>query len=159
VTTGAGPGSVVGLVGRPAPDFTAPNQHGELVSSAGLRGAPAVLIFYPWAFSSICRAELAAIRDDHGRFTAAGARVLAISCDAMFTLRAYADAEHIGFDLLSDHWPHGAIARAYRVFDEQAGCALRGSFVLDAEGVVTWQVVNGIGEPRDLAEVLPTLAA
>jgi mycoredoxin-dependent peroxiredoxin len=148
-----------GLVGRPAPDFSARNQHGELVSTTGLRGASAVLIFYPWAFSSICRAELAAVRDDHDRFTAAGARVLAVSCDAMFTLRAYAETEQISFDLLSDHWPHGAIARAYGVFDEQAGCALRGSFVLDAEGLVTWQVVNGIGEPRDLAQVLDTLAA
>ena len=121
------PAPARGLVGRPAPDFTARNQHGELVSTAGLRGAPAVLVFYPWAFSSICRAELAAMRDDHDRFTAAGARVLAVSCDAMFTLRAYADAEHIGFDLLSDHWPHGAIARAYGVFDERAGarCAAR----------------------------------
>jgi hypothetical protein len=45
------------------------------------------------------------------------------------------------------------------VFDEQAGCALRGSFVLDAEGLVIWQVVNGIGEPRDLAQVLTALAA
>jgi mycoredoxin-dependent peroxiredoxin len=85
--------------------------------------------------------------------------VLAISCDAMFSLRAYAETDHIGFDLLSDHWPHGAIARAYGVFDEQAGCALRGSFVLDTEGLVSWQLVNGIGEPRDLAEVIRTLAA
>jgi mycoredoxin-dependent peroxiredoxin len=146
-------------VGDPAPDFTARNQHGELVSLTALRGAPAVLIFYPWAFSSICRGELAAVRDDHDRFTAAGARVLAVSCDAMFTLRAYADAEEIGFDLLSDHWPHGSIARAYGVFDSQAGCALRGTFVLNADGVVTWRVVNEIGEARDLAEVLANLAA
>jgi mycoredoxin-dependent peroxiredoxin len=159
VSLGASAGSGGGLVGRPAPDFTARNQHGELVSTDGLRGASAVLLFYPWAFSSTCQAELAAVRDDHDRFTAAGARVLAISCDAMFTLRAYADAEHIGFDLLSDHWPHGAIARRYGVFDEQAGCALRGSFVLDDHGVVTWAVVNGIGEPRDLAELLEGLAA
>ena len=158
MTFGAAAGSV-GLVGQPAPDFSARNQHGELVSTAGLRGAAAVLLFYPWAFSSICQAELAAVRDDHDRFTAVGARVLAVSCDAMFTLRAYADAEHIGFDLLSDHWPHGAIARAYGVFDERAGCALRGSFVIDAGGMVTWAVVNGIGEPRDLAELLQTLAA
>ena len=148
-----------GLVGRPAPDFIARNQHGELIGTSGLRGGPAVLVFYPWAFSSICRGELAAIRDDHHRFTDVGARVLAVSCDAMFTLRAYADAEHIGFDLLSDHWPHGAIARAYGVFDEQAGCALRGSFVLNADGVVTWTVLSGIGEPRDLAELLEGLAA
>jgi mycoredoxin-dependent peroxiredoxin len=148
----------VGLIGQPAPHFTARNQHGELISTASLRGAPAVLIFYPWAFSSICRAELAAVRDDHDRFLAAGARVLAVSCDAIFTLRAYADAERIGFDLLSDHWPHGSISRAYGVFDEQAGCALRGSFVFDADGVVTWAVVNGTGEPRDLAEMLEALA-
>ena len=146
-------------VGHPAPDFTARNQHGEQVSLAALRGAPAVLIFYPWAFSGICRGELAAVRDSHERFTAAGARVLAISCDAMFTLRAYADAEEIGFDLLSDHWPHGVIANAYGVFDADAGCALRGTFVLDAEGVITWRTVNGIGEPRDLADVLGRLAA
>jgi peroxiredoxin len=146
-------------VGHPAPDFTARNQHGEQVSLAALRGAPAVLIFFPWAFSGICRGELAAVRDSHERFTAAGARVLAISCDAMFTLRAYADAEEIGFDLLSDHWPHGVIANAYGVFDADAGCALRGTFVLDAEGVITWRTVNGIGEPRDLADVLGRLAA
>jgi peroxiredoxin len=146
-------------VGHPAPDFTARNQHGERVALAALRGAPAVLLFYPWAFSSICRGELAAVRDSHERFAAAGVRVLAVSCDSMFTLRAYADAEGIGFDLLSDHWPHGAIADAYGVFDADAGCALRGTFVLDAEGVVTWRVVNGIGEARDLADVLDRLAA
>ena len=146
-------------VGHPAPHFTARNQHGESIALADLMGGPVVLVFYPWAFSSICRGELAAMRDDHDRFRAAGARVLAVSCDSMFTLRAYADAEGINFDLLSDHWPHGAIADAYGVFDREAGCALRGTYVLDAEGVVTWQTVNGIGEPRDLASVLERLAA
>ena len=56
-----------------------------------------------------------------GAFVALGARVLAVSCDAMYTLRAYADTEGIAFDLLSDHWPHGAIAQAYGVFDERRG--------------------------------------
>jgi peroxiredoxin len=158
VIPGAG-SRAVGLVGQPAPDFTARNQHGELVSTASLRGAPVVLLFYPWAFSSICRAELAAVRDEHDRFTAASARVLAVSCDSMFTLRAYADAEQVTFDLLSDHWPHGSIARAYGVFDQEAGCAQRGSFLLDADGMVTWALVNGIGEPRSLTELLEGLAA
>jgi mycoredoxin-dependent peroxiredoxin len=146
-------------VGQPAPQFTARNQHGEQVSLAALRGAPVVIVFYPWAFSGICRRELAALRDSHARFTAAEARLLAVSCDSMFSLRAYAEAEGIHFDLLSDHWPHGVIAGAYGVFDADAGCALRGTFVLDAEGVVTWRTVNGIGEPRDLADVLDRLAA
>jgi peroxiredoxin len=146
-------------VGQPAPEFSARNQHGELVSLGALRGAPVVLFFYPWAFSGICRGELAAVRDSHDRFTAAGARVLAVSCDSMFTLRAYADAEKIGFDLLTDHWPHGTIASAYGVFDVEAGCALRATFVLDAEGLISWRTVNGIGEARDLAPLLDRLAA
>ena len=145
-------------LGQPAPGFTARNQHGELLTVSGLRGAPAVIIFYPWAFSSICRDELAAIRDDHERFVAVGARVLAVSCDAMYTLRAYADAEGIPFDLLSDHWPHGAIAQAYGVFDEESGCARRGTFVLDSAGLIRWQQVNQINEPRKLAAVLAAAA-
>jgi peroxiredoxin len=117
-----------------------------------------VIIFYPWAFSSICRDELAAVRDDHGSFLALSARVLAVSCDAMFALRAYADIERIGFDLLSDHWPHGAIARAYGVFDEDAGCARRGTFVLDSAGVIKWQQVNQINDPREITAMLSATA-
>jgi peroxiredoxin len=145
-------------LGQPAPAFTARNQYGELLTVNGLRGAPAVIIFYPWAFSSICRDELAAVRDDHENFRVLGARVLAVSCDAMYTLRAYADAERITFDLLSDHWPHGAIAQAYGVFDEESGCARRGTFVLDSAGMIMWQHVNQINEPRDLAAVLAATA-
>jgi peroxiredoxin len=153
----SGASETLGL-GQPPPDFTARNQHGELLTVSGLHGAPAVIIFYPWAFSSICRDELAAVRDDHERFLALGARVLAVSCDAMYTLRAYADAEGIAFDLLSDHWPHGAIAQAYGVFDEEAGCARRGTFVLDAAGLIRWQRVNRINEPREIAAVLAATA-
>ena len=145
-------------LGQRAPSFKARNQHGELLTMSSLQGAPAVIIFYPWAFSSICRVELAAVRDDHERFLASRARVLAVSCDAMYTLRAYADAERIRFDLLSDHWPHGAIARTYGVFDEQAGCARRGSFVVDSAGLITWLQVNQINEPRELAAVLAATA-
>ena len=85
--------------------------------------------------------------------------VVAVSCDAMFSLRAYADAERIGFNLLSDHWPHGQIAKAYGVFDEGAGCALRGTFVLDAAGRMSWPQVNGIGERRDFSGLLSLLGA
>ena len=142
-------------LGTVAPDFRTRNQHGETLTLDGLlEQQPAdgrlLLVFYPWAFSGICTGELAALRDGHPRLAAAGVRVLAVSCDAMFTLRAFGEAEDLPFDLLTDHWPHGAIARAYDVFDDQAGCALRGSFLLDAAGTVTWSVLNGIGEARDI---------
>ena len=99
-------------VGAAAPDFSSRNQYGQTVSLSDLRGASTVLIFYPWAFSSICTGELRSLRERWPRFDELGARVVAISCDAMFTLRAYADAERLAFDLLTDHWPHGGIAQA-----------------------------------------------
>jgi mycoredoxin-dependent peroxiredoxin len=145
-------------LGQLAPSFAARNQHGELLTLSSLRGAAAVIIFYPWAFSSICHDELVAVRDDHESFVALGSRVLAISCDAMYTLRAYADAEAIPFDLLTDHWPHGAIAQAFGVFDQEAGCARRGTFVLDSAGMIRWQQINQINEPREIAAVLRATA-
>ncbi|MBP2415852.1 peroxiredoxin [Microlunatus capsulatus] len=145
--------------GQTAPDFTARNQHGQEVTRASLLGAPAVLVFYPFAFSGICTSELCALRDDLAQFTAVDARVLAISCDPMFALRAFADAQGLTFDLLADHWPHGRIAQDYGVFDEEHGVARRGSFVLDAEGTVTWSVLTGLGEARSIAEHLQALPA
>lgn len=145
--------------GSPAPDFTARNQHGESIRLSALRGSPVMIIFYPWAFSQICRGELAEVRDHADELSSVGARVLAVSCDAMFTLRAFAEHEGLSFDLLSDHWPHGVVARRYGVFDEDRGCALRGSFVLDTSGMITWQVVSEIGEARQVAEMIRTLAA
>ncbi|WP_091181445.1 redoxin domain-containing protein [Microlunatus flavus] len=145
--------------GERAPGFRARNHHGETVTLDDLLG-PAeggvLLVFYPWAFSGICTSELGALRAGHADLAAAGVRVVAVSCDAMFTLRAFAEAEDLPFDLLSDHWPHGAIAREYGVFDDEAGCALRGSFLVDRSGTVTWSVLHGIGEPRDIVEHVRT---
>lgn len=148
--------------GDHAPDFRTRNQHGETVTLEELLTQDEgglLLVFYPWAFSGICTGELAALKEGHAELAAAGVRVVAVSCDAMFTLRAFAETEDLPFDLLSDHWPHGAIAREYGVFDDGAGCALRGSFLLDRDQTITWRVLNGIGEPRDIVEHLQTALA
>ena len=149
--------TAVPQIGQTAPDFTARNQHGQEITRASLLGTPAVLVFYPWAFSGICTGELCALRDDLAQFSAVQARVLAISCDPMFALRAFAESEGLTFDLLADHWPHGQIAQSYGVFDAVWGVARRGSFVLDADGRVSWSVVNGIGEARSIAAHLQAL--
>jgi peroxiredoxin len=145
-------------VGTQVPDFVSRNQHGETVSSADLRGRPSLVVFFPWAFSGICTGELAEFTVRQDALAAGGVRLLAISCDAMFTQRAFADAEELPFELLTDHWPHGQIARSFGVFDEQAGAALRGSFVVDRDGIVRWSIVNGIGEARDVDAQLAALA-
>jgi mycoredoxin-dependent peroxiredoxin len=152
-------------VGHQAPDFELKNQHGELVRLSGYRGsatAPGksvVLLFFPFAFTGVCTGELCALRDELPQFVNDDVQLLAVSCDSPFTQRVFAEKEGLGYPLLSDFWPHGNAARAYGVFDEEKGCAVRGTFVIDKEGVVRWKVVNALPDARDTGEYLKALAA
>ena len=76
-------------------------------------------------------------------------QVFTISCDSMYTLRAWADAEGHFFPLLSDFWPHGEVARRFGVLDEEEGFALRGTFLLDRDGLLVWSEVLDIGQGRN----------
>ncbi|MET4619894.1 peroxiredoxin [Arthrobacter sp. 2762] len=138
-------------IGEAAPDFELLNQYGEPVRLSDFRGRNVVVVFYPFAFSGICTGELCEIRDNIGAFEDSNATVLAISVDSKFALRAYAEQERYEFDLLADFWPHGAVAQAYGVFDTRSGMALRGTFIIDAEGLIRYVVVNPRGQARDLA--------
>lgn len=145
-------------VGSQAPDFVARNQHGESLRLSDFRGRrDVVLVFYPYAFSGVCTSELTALRDRPD--LAAAAELLAVSCDPMFTLRAYADSSGLEFSLLSDFWPHGAIASQYGVFDAGRGCAGRGTFVIDQAGVIRWSVVSGFSQARDPDDYAKALAS
>ncbi|GAA4219861.1 peroxiredoxin [Streptosporangium album] len=145
-------------VGSPAPDFELKDQHGTPVKLSDYQGKKVVLIFYPLAFSGVCHGELCAIRDEFIATAPEDVQVLTVSVDSVFTHRAWADQEGYTFPLLSDFWPHGQVAQAYGVFDEEKGIATRGTFIIDGEGVIRWNVVNPIPEPRDIAEYRKVLA-
>lgn len=139
-------------VGATAPEFTLRDQFGQDTSLAELRADRAVLlVFYPFAFSGICTGELRSVRDDLTRFQNDRVQTVAISCDAMFTLKAWAEQERYDFPLLSDFWPHGEVAQVYGVFNDEAGMSIRGTFLVGADGTVIWSLVNGPGDARDLA--------
>ena len=147
------------VVGELAPEFTLDDQNGEQVSLSSLRDGKSVLIvFYPFAFSGLCTGELCAIRDDIADYQNDGVQVVGISCDPKYTLRAWADDQGYTFPLLSDFWPHGAVAEQYGVFLPTRGMATRGSFLVDREGILRWAVVNGPGEARDLGAYRSALA-
>jgi peroxiredoxin len=97
------------------------------------------------------------IRDRLAEFMTFDTEVLAISTDPTYSLRVFADADGLNFPLLSDFWPHGAVARAYGVFDPERGVARRSSFVVDRSGVVRWAVHNELPQGRDLDEHLARL--
>lgn len=147
------------VLGEPTPDFTLVDQYGADVSLSSVRGQRnAVIVFYPAAFSGICRGELRSIRDGLEDFQTDDIQVFTVSCDSMYTLRAWADAEGHFFPLLSDFWPHGAVARRYGVFDDTDGFALRGTFLLDRDGRLVWSEVLGIGQGRNFVAYRKALA-
>ncbi|MFJ4961026.1 putative peroxiredoxin [Streptomyces sp. ADI96-02] len=149
-------------VGAEAPDFELKDNHGRTVRLSDFRGPDGknvVLVFYPFAFTGVCTGELCALRDELPRFENAGTQLLAVSNDSVPTLRVFGEQEGLEYPLLSDFWPHGETSRAYGVFDEDKGCAVRGTFVIDRTGVVRWSVVNGLPDARDLNDYVKALEA
>ena len=124
-------------IGQTAPDFSLKDQDGNVVSLADFAGKQAVaLVFYPFTFTGVCEGELCAIRDDHAEFEAAGVQVLACSCDTRFAQAQWATQQGYQFPVLSDFWPHGEVAKAYGVFNDAAGCAMRATFLIGTDGTV-----------------------
>ena len=137
-------------VGAEAPDFTLRDQNNEVVTLSSFRGSKAVLlVFYPWAFTSICTGELGQIRDRIDEFANDAVQVLTISIDSSFVHKIFAQRDELNYPLLADFWPHGAVARSYGVFDDTAGVAQRGTFLIDAEGTVRFAEMAGPGKTRD----------
>ena len=146
------------------PDFTLKDQNNQDVSLSDFRGKKNVLIvFYPLAFTGTCQGELCEVRDDLPKFENDDAAILAIS------RRPAAHAQDLGGASRATRSrccpTSGRTARspqAYGVFNERAGFANRGTFVVDKEGVIRFAEMNGPGEARDQAaweKALATLAS
>ncbi|MCV7423814.1 peroxiredoxin [Mycobacterium yunnanensis] len=135
-------------VGAPAPDFALKDQNGRPVALRECRAAADVLlVFFPLAFTGICQRELDDVQE---RLTGHDdVRALAISVGPPPTHKVWATQSGFTIPLLSDFWPHGAVAQAYGVFNADAGFANRGTFAVDRSGVVRFAATNAPGEMRD----------
>ena len=139
-------------VGEEAPDFTLRDQNNEEVTLSSFRGHKAVLlVFYPAAFTGICTGELNRVRDELPTFQNDDVQLLTISVDSVYSQKVFSVREGYEFPLLADFWPHGAVAQAYGVFNEKAGIANRGTFLVDRDGIVRFAELNQPGEGRDAA--------
>ena len=147
-------------VGQTAPDFELKDQHGAKIKLSSFKGEKnVVVLFIPFSFTGTCTGELCAIRDDLAAFQNDDVQVIAISCDSPFTQKIFAEQEGYKFPVLSDFWPHGAVAQAYGIFNADLGCALRGTFIIDKQGVIRWSVVNGLGDARNNGDYKSAIAA
>jgi alkyl hydroperoxide reductase subunit AhpC len=81
-----------------------------------------------------------------------------VSCDSIYSHKAFAaDCGGIDFPLLSDFWPHGAVARPFGVFTEESGFTQRSVFVLDTTGTVRWAYHARLDEQRDVHQIFAAL--
>lgn len=146
-------------VGAVAPDFTLKDQNNQLVTLSSYRDVKNVLlVFYPLAFTGTCQGELCRVRDELPTFENDDTAILAISVGPPPTHKIWAAEQGYTFPLLSDFWPHGEVAQAYGVFNDSAGFANRGTFVVDKSGIVRFAEMNGPGEARDSSSWAEALA-
>jgi peroxiredoxin len=147
-------------VGDEAPDFELRDQDRNVVRLSSFRGDKnVVIVFYPLAFTGVCQGELCAIRDEIADFSNDDVQTLAISVDSGPVHAKWAAEQGYTFPLLADFWPHGAVAKAYGVLNEDIGLALRGTFIVDKQGKVAYRVVNAIPDARDQLEYKKVLAS
>jgi len=143
-------------IGAKAPPFNLPNQDKERVSLESLLGDGAVMIvFIPFPFTTTCDAEVCTIRDN---FDALDARVVVINCHAAQTNKRWVEEYGLGFEVLSDFWPHGEVARAYGTFNEERGMSERHTFVLDSDGTVR-DIIKAEGRARELDAYVESLSS
>ncbi len=147
-------------IGDEAPDFELPDGARNPVRLSTFRGSKnVVIVFYPLAFTGTCQGELCAIRDAIADFDSAGVQTLAVSVDSSAVHAKWAVEQGYTFPLLADFWPHGAVAQAYGVFNDDIGLAVRGTFIVDKQGKVVYKVVNAIPDARDPDEYRKVLAS
>jgi peroxiredoxin len=141
-------------IGDIAPDFTLKDNHGKDARLGDFRGKKVVLGFHPFAWTSVCGQQMQDLEASVDRFAAAGAIAFGLSIDSTFCKKAWAGSLGVSKTrLLSDFWPHGAVAMQYGIFNDETGASKRATVILDEKGVVRWMKVYPTPERPDINEI------
>jgi peroxiredoxin (alkyl hydroperoxide reductase subunit C) len=135
-------------VGDVAPDFGLKDEQRQPFKLSDQRGKNVVLNFFPTAFSSVCSQQMPRIQEQKAMF-GDDTVVVGVSVDSTTALNAWKNTMGIEFSLLSDFYPHGAVAEKYGVL-LPVGVAERAVIGIDKEGVVRYIDVHPILEVPDL---------
>jgi len=145
--------------GQNAPEFTLKDQNETEVSTESLKGKKSLIIFVPFAFSSVCTGEICELQSNTQQLNDLDANVVIVSVDSGFANAAWAKQEGVEIPVLADFWPHGEVAKAFGNFNEEHGCANRTAFVLDKDSVVRKIIPSeNIGTARNFEAYTEALA-
>jgi peroxiredoxin len=129
--------------GSEAPDFDLEVDRDTRVRLGDFRGrCNVLLVFHPFAFTPLCEEEALDLQENLPAFESADTEVVLVSCDSAPARQAWKERLGLTYTLASDFWPHGAAAKAYGVFDEERGAPVRGTFLIDKDGIVVWSLVT-----------------
>ena len=147
-------------IGSSAPAFSLPDQTRKPFGLDDLKGSKSLIVFIPFPFTGICDGESCMLRDNLAGLNDLEANVVVITCDTVPTNAHWSGENGFTFPVLSDFWPHGAVASMYGAFNEAVGAANRQTFVLDEAGVVRAIVASdSLGTPREFEQYVEALAA
>ena len=145
-------------VGSKAPDFTLKDQNGKPVKLSDLAGKKVLLSFRPLAWTPVCHDQMKSLEDNHAQFDELNAVALGIGVDSVPSNKAWAESMGIkNTKLLSDFWPHGAVAKAYGIFRENDGFSERANILIDVKGKVVFAQTYPVAQQPDIEEILDSL--
>jgi len=152
-------------VGCPAPEFTCDalvdGKVDGKVSLGDYKGKWVLLYFYPLDFTFVCPTEIIAINEAVPKLAELNCQVLAASTDSAFSHLAWTEShpglKNMAHPMIAD--TTHALSKAYDVLLEDKGIALRGSFLIDPEGVLQWSNVNALNVGRNVDEIIRVLEA
>jgi peroxiredoxin len=140
--------------GDAAPEFDLEVSSQDRVSLSELRTrANVLLVFHPFAFTPVCEDEARDLQENLQSFRDAGTEIVLVSCDPSPARQAWKAELGAEYTFASDFWPHGAVSKAYGVFNESNGAPHRGTFLIDRGGTVIWSLVKERDERR--TEMVP----
>ena len=131
------------------------------VTNETLKGKWSVLVFYPADFTFVCPTELEDLADNYAEFQKLGVEIYGVSTDTHFAHKAWHDTsdaiKKVNYPLVGD--PTGTLTRNFDVMIEEAGLALRGTFVINPEGKIKLCEIHDNGIGRDAKELLRKVTA
>jgi peroxiredoxin (alkyl hydroperoxide reductase subunit C) len=151
-------------IGQEVPDFEIEVFHNDeikKVKRSDYKGKWLVILFYPADFTFVCPTELKEAAQLYDKFQAAGAEIISVSTDTAFVHKAWHDESDaiklVQYPMGAD--PSGKISRLFGTLIEEEGLALRGTFIIDPDGVLKTVEMHDLGIGRSAVEALRKLEA
>jgi peroxiredoxin len=145
-------------IGEAAPDFTLKDQDGNEFKLSAQKGKKVLLSFHPLAWTGVCTQQMKALEANYKTIASTNTVPVGISIDPGPSKKAWADSMGLkNLKILSDFWPHGAVAKLYGIFREHGGTSERANIIVDEKGKVAWVKVYEISTLPDINEVIETL--